>query len=128
MIVLYPHQVRSYQANDLIRLAGGKGNIPHRPHFPFEGDHNPGIFQEVERGAVPFPDEHEVDACTSHAHGGRYLVEAAVFNIVQRNPPCDDAEFEGQRFGGQADGQRSVIEHIEQEEHEKEEENSRKEI
>ena len=50
------------QPENFVRLPGCEGNIPH-PSFSPEGDHHPGIFQKIKRGAVPAVHEHEVYPC-----------------------------------------------------------------
>jgi hypothetical protein len=48
--------------------------------------------QEIERGAVPLVNEHEMDSRPSHPHEWRRFVKAAYFNVIQRHFPGKNSE------------------------------------
>ena len=55
---------------------------------------------------------------SSVPHQYRQIITATFPNVVQRYCPCEDAEFELQRFLGKADNESSVIHRVEKEENE----------
>jgi hypothetical protein len=68
------------EPENIIWLAGRKGNVPHRPNFPLERDHNPRMLKEIERSAVSITNKHEMYPCSTHPQQQRQLIEITFFN------------------------------------------------
>ena len=106
-------QLFSNQPQNLLRPPRRKRNIPHKPSLLLERDHNPGIFQKIERGAVAVTDGHKVNSCAAIFHDCGQFIELAIFDIVQWDCPREDAKFEFQFFWGEMNNKGSVVQRVE---------------
>lgn len=100
-----------------------EGNIPHKPTPPFECDHNPGIFQEIERNTVSSMSNKEVNSCASQSQEYRQMIELKILNILDRNSPGKNAKDEFQSLLSDANLECSVVHRVEQKENRKTQEN-----
>ena len=112
----------------LVRLLRWKGNVLYKSYFSLECDQNPGMLQEIERGAISFVNDHEVDPCSSHFYQQRYLIDMAFIDVIQRHFPGKDAKFELEGLRCQMDDQCLVVHWVEKEKEEETRKNYGKDI
>ena len=82
------------------------------------------MLEEIEGSTISLSNQHEVYPRSSIPHQHRQIIISTFSNIVQRYPPCEDAELELQRFRCKADDECSEIHGVEKEQNKAQQENN----
>ncbi len=72
------------KVHQAVGLTGGEGDIAHKPGWTFQLNHYPWVLKEVEGGAIPSTDKHEVDAGPAVLEERRSMVELAAGDVGER--------------------------------------------